>query len=300
MRMIFILVLVSLVAAALFILPLRARPPIRDGGRIPVAASFYVLGEFARAVGGERVEVTTLIPAGGEPHEWEPSPRAVAEVRRAALFIYHGMGLDPWAERLAATLPRSKVLNATDGLPLPRKADGQLDPHVWLDPLLAQEMVQKIAAALNRIDPLGREQYEANKESYARQLRNLDSAYRNSLRSCRIRAVLTTHAFLDYLARRYGFQAIAIGGFSPEGEPSPARMKELVGLARKMRVRAVLTETLVSLRAAEVLAREVGAKVLRFNPLEGLTLEEEARGESYLTIMKKNLAVLREALGCEP
>lgn len=298
MRMIFISALIVLIASTLLILSPRARPPIRAGDRIPVAASFYVLGEFARAVGGGRVEVITLIPAGIEPHEWEPSPRAVATVRRAALFLYHGMGLDPWAEQIAAAIPRAKALKVTEGLSIPQKLDGQRDPHVWLDPLLAREMLERIAAALIQVDPPGRRQYEANATSYARRLLSLDSAYRTALRSCRSRAVLTTHAFLDYLARRYGFQAIAIGGISPEVEPSPARLRELTGLARRMGVRAVLAETLTSQRTAEALAREIGATVLRFNPLEGLTAEEEAKGESYLTIMENNLTVLREALGC--
>lgn len=298
MRVVFISSIILLLTAILAIS--SHVQPQRTGGRIPVVASFYVLGEFTRAVGGDRVEVTTLIPSGGEPHDWEPSPRAVATARRAALFLYHGMGLDPWAERIATSLPRSKVLKVTEGLPLPGKADKQLDPHIWLDPLLAREMVQRIAAALAQIDPPRRRQYEANAAQYARRLLDLDNSYRTSLRSCRSRAVLTTHAFLDYLARRYGFQAIAIGGLSPEVEPSPARLRELTVLARKQGVRAILVETLASPRTAEMLARETGATVLRFNPLEGLTAEEEARGESYLTVMEKNLTALREALGCGP
>jgi zinc transport system substrate-binding protein len=301
------LLLLGLVA----FLRLTPSPPPR-ADRLPVVASFYPLYEFTRQVGGDRVEVTALVPAGVEPHDWEPSPQDMTRLERARLFIYNGAGLEPWAPKLLAAAREGGpvAVNTTEGLALqvadlPRHdhahaapAKGEPDPHVWLDPELARAQVEAIRAALARMDPAGAQVYEANARAFTERLAALHGEFEAGLADCARRELFTSHAAFGYLARRYRLTVIPIMGLTPEAEPSPAELARLVRLARRHRIRYVFTETLLSPRLAETLAREVGAQTLVLNPVEGLTREEEAAGTGYVDLMRQNLRTLRLGLEC--
>ena len=137
----------------------QASPP---DGKPLVVASFYPMYEFARQVAGDRARVVSLVPTGAEPHDWEPSPQDMAEIRRARLFVYNGAGLEPWAEKVKAELDAktTAVVSASARIPLVGK-----DPHVWLDPTLARSEVEAIRAALTQIDPGGAALYEIGRAS---------------------------------------------------------------------------------------------------------------------------------------
>lgn len=264
------------------------------GGRVAVIASFYPLAEFAQRVGGDRVRVTMLVPSGVEPHDYEPTPREIAALTRARVVIYNGAGFEPWLVRLLPEVAgRAVIVNTTQGLPLV-----EMDPHVWLDPLLARQQVERIAQGLIRADPAGRRRYETNANEVSRQLRELHARFSTVLAGCQRTEILTSHAAFGYLARRYGLTQIAISGLAPEAEPAPARLKELVETARRHDVEVIYVETLVSPRFAEVVAREVGAKVRTLNPIEGLTSEERREGKNYFTVMNGNLTQLAQGLDC--
>lgn len=307
--------------ALLLALAVACTQPAARGAGIPVTASFDTLAEFAARVGGSRVDVTTLVPPGAEPHDYEPTPRQLARVNRTRLLIYNGAGFDPWVDRLRRDLPSDAVVvETTAGLPVlrvasdggpaggeatggpvageARTAERAVDPHVWLDPLLAQRQVAAILRGLQTVDPGGADLYARNAARFQAELEALHRRYTATLRDCRQRTFITTHGAFAYLARRYGLRMIAITGLSPEAEPSPARLRALVREARRQGVRVVYTETLVSPRLAETLAREVGARTGVLNPLEGLTPEERRAGRTYLTVMAENLQALAEGLGC--
>jgi zinc transport system substrate-binding protein len=263
-----------------------------------VVASVYPLYEFARQVAGDRADVMVLVPPGVEPHDWEPSPRDVALVQRASVFVHSGTGLDAWSQKLLAGDPsRTVVVDASRGLNLIRSG-GVTDPHVWLDPTLARAQVEAIEAALARADPAGRETYAANARAYVARLDALDRAFRAGLHDCARREVVTAHAAFGYLARRYGLTQLAVMGLSPEGEPNAADLAALVKRARGLKVTHVFFEPLVSPRIAETLGREIGAQPLTLNPVEGLTRPESEAGLGYIEVMQANLANLRTALGC--
>jgi len=278
--------------------------PVAPSGQIRVVASFYPLYEFARQVGGERVSVSSLVPTGVEPHDWEPSPREVVQIYQADLFLYNGAGLEPWADRLVKELGGKSpvVVKATEGMTLRRAEEGSkdspLDPHVWLDPLLAKQQVQAISTALQRLDPDHAQTYATNADAYLRQLDQLHQEYLEGLRDCRSRTLVTTHASFGYLAARYGLTQVAISGLTPEAEPSPGRLAQLARELKARGVTAVYTEPLVSPAVADALAREIGAQVLVLNPIEGLTPAEEAQGKDYLSLMRDNLATMRKGLRC--
>ena len=272
-----------------------------------VVASFYPLYEFAREVAGSTARVVSLVPPGVEPHDWEPSPQDVARVGTARLFVYNGAGLDPWASRLVDP-STSKVpsVKATEGIPLLSASSAarvggkssRPDPHVWLDPVLARSMVETIRDALVKADPVHATIYVKNTNRFTARLQALHEAFEAGLRDCARRDVVTSHAAFSYLARRYDLTVIPVMGLAPEAEPSPAELAAIARFARDRKVQYIFFETLVDPRLAETLAREIGAQTLVFNPIEGVTREQQAAGKGYIALMEENLQHLRTALGC--
>lgn len=284
--------------------------PSRARDRVPVVAAFYPLYEFSRAVGGDRVEVTNLVASGAEPHDYDPSPRDVERIQRARLMVYIGSGFQPGLEKAleaaqAANLTVVDAITVTELLaPPPHHAEGDEealdhDPHIWLDPLLARAIVGKVRDALIQADAAGKDSYTANAQTYSAKLDQLDRDFQQGLTSCARRDFITSHAAFAYLARRYSLTQTAISGLAPEAEPSPARLKAIVDSAREHQATIIFFETLVSPKVAEVVAREIGAKTLVLNPLEGLTPEEERAGKGYIEVQRQNLANLRIALECK-
>lgn len=287
-----------------------------DPGKVQVVATFFPLYDFARQVGGERVEVTCLVPPGVSVHEWEPTARDVRRVLRADLFVYNGAGLEPWVDRVLPEFRGRAVVEATRGLDLmPYKGEGEdhagkeaaaedhhhgsYDPHAWLDPVRAQHYVRQIAAGLSRVDPAGKAYYEARAVAYSERLAALDRAYREAAAHFKRREIVTAHAAFGYLAARYGLRQIPVAGLSPQAEPSPARLQELVTLVRQHGVKYIFFDAAVSPRLAETLAREAGVKSLVLSPAAGLSPEEKSGQKDYLGVMEDNLAVLITALGGE-
>lgn len=274
--------------------------PLPDGKPL-VVASFYPMYEFARQVAAERAQVVSLVPPGVHGHDWEPSPQDVAQVRRARLFVYNGAGFEPWADKLIkeAAGPSTVVVMASQGLTVARAgASGDVDPHVWLDPLLAQRQVEAIRVALERGDPAGKSAYAAHADAYREKLAALDTRFDAGLRDCARRDVVVSHAAFGYLTRRYRLEQVAVTGLAPQAEPSPAALAAIVRTARERKVAAIFVEPLVSPKLAETLAREVGVRLLTLNPIEGVTRQEAAEGAGYIELMARNLESLRDGLGC--
>ena len=264
-----------------------------------VVATIYPLWELTRQVAGDRAEVTSLVPPGVEPHDWEPSPRDVSLVQRASVIVHTGTGLDAWAVRLLASLPpRTTVVNAARGLSLLPQGQS-VDPHVWLDPTLASIQAQTIADGLAQADSAGRPVYLENAKALAARLDALDQAFAAGLRDCARREVVTTHAAFAYLTRRYQLTQVPLMGSAPEAEPSPADLAAIVQTARRLHVTHVFFEPLVSPRLAQTLAREIGATTLALDPIEGVTREQAAASAGYVELMQANLAALRLGLGCK-
>ncbi|HLF40622.1 MAG TPA: zinc ABC transporter substrate-binding protein [Acidimicrobiia bacterium] len=272
----------------------RAQTAAGSTARIQVVAGFYPLAEAARRVGGERVEVANLTPAGAEPHELELSPRQVDRIADADVVFHLGGGFQPAVEETAER-HAARPVDLLRDLPVSRD---EADPHVWLDPVLMMSMVGAVEEALAAADPPGRAAYAANASAYRTELEALDDEFRTGLAGCARRVLVTSHAAFGHLAARYGLEQEAIAGLSPEGEPDPRRLSELVDAVRESGTTTVFSETLTSSRIAETLAREAGVATAVLNPLEGLTDEEIGRGETYASVMRQNLAALRSALGC--
>ncbi|WP_027092577.1 metal ABC transporter substrate-binding protein [Cohnella thermotolerans] len=290
-----------------------AGPESSGGSKLKVVATFYPMYEFSRQVAGDHADVVGLIPAGAEPHDWEPSAKDMAQIGEADLFVYNGI-VEDWAEQALASVanPDRVVVKAIDGIELqegiPEEEEGEahsdehagdehtLDPHVWLDPVLAKREVENIEAAFIQADPAHENDYKANADAYIAKLDELDQAYRDGLKDVKRKDFVTQHAAFGYLAKEYGLTQIPIAGLSPEQEPSPARMAEVVKQAKEMNIRTIFFETLVDPKIADTIAKEVGAKTDVLNPLEGLTDEDKQNNLDYIGIMQNNLAALQKAL----
>ena len=266
------------------------------GGPPQVVASFYPLYEAAVRVGGDRAEVTNLTPPGVEPHDLELATDDVDLLEDADVIVYAGSGFQPGVEEVAERSDAVAV-DVLEGLSLLSSEEGQ-DPHVWLDPELMLAIVRRVESAMIQVDPDEALTYRRNANAYAAELRDLDADFEQGLSTCERDSIVVSHDAFGYLASAYGLQQEAIAGLSPEAEADPVRLDELAELVQSQGVTTVFTETLTSPELAETLAREVGVKTAVLNPIEGLTEEQEAEGEDYISLQRENLSNLREALGC--
>ena len=257
--------------------------------RPTVVAGFYPLAWAAERIAGPGARVVNLTPAGAEPHDLELSPRDVETIRDADLVLYLGHGFQPALEKVVEGRS-GPSLDLLSGQQLVPGAEGDVpDPHVWLDPRRFAEMAPAIGAALHR---------EKAAADLAAELRRLDAEFAAGLGNCHRHEIVTSHAAFGYLAGRYGLRQLALTGLSPEAEPSPKDVEALIDSVRDTDARVVFFETLVSPRLARTVAREAGVATAVLDPLEGLTEDEQAAGEDYLSRMRWNLATLRKALGC--
>ena len=252
-----------------------------SGGKNSVVAAFYPLAYAAERIGGPGFHVENLTPPGAEPHDLELTPREVGRIVNASVVLYLSHGFQPAVSK-AVEQARGRKVDVLAGLPLHGN-----DPHVWLDPLLFARIGTKIGAALRRPS-----------SGFVADMRKLDQTYRDGLRDCKRREIVTSHAAFGYLAARYRLEQVAITGLAPESEPSPQQLAHVVEVVRRTHATTVFFETLVSPRLAETVAREVDARTAVLDPIEGLTPDEQKRGDDYLTLMRRNLVALRKALAC--
>jgi len=272
------------------------RPGGGGGAGIDVVAGFYPLAWVADRIGGDRVTVADLTPAGTEPHDLELTTRQVDDVLDAEVVVVLGAGFQPAVEEAAARRDGATT-EILDELSEGLLADG--DPHVWLDPVLMADVVHVVEDALARADPDHAQAYRRNADDLRAELRRLDETYRAGLASCARDLVVSAHDAFGYLTDRYGLRNEGVAGLSPDAEPDARRLAELADLARDEGVTTVFTEELLSPEIAETLASEAGGlRTDVLNPLEALTGEQRRAGDDYVSVMEDNLAKIRAALGC--
>lgn len=304
--------------------------------KIHVVASFYPMADFAGKVGGDHVVVTNLVPAGTEPHEWEPSPQDIAAIGDADLFVYNGADMEGWVDDTLESIDNSKmqVVEASAGIELRagghdhgRDADkaaeesehaddheaeaaegasehahdheGEHDPHVWLSPKNARMELENIKEGLVRVDPDHKADYEANYEKYAQQFEDLEKEFSARLADAKGKSIVVSHEAYGYLCDAFGLEQMPITGMDAEGEPDAQAMAQIIDFVRANNVKTIFSEDLVSPKVAQAIADETGAACVQLNPLEGLTEEQLAAGDDYLSVMEDNLDKLVAALGEE-
>ena len=303
-KIISVAVILAVVLVAIFFLSSRIPKSDTPNNRIHIVTSFYPLAHIVKVVGGNLVTVRNLVPAGVEPHDFEPSSRDLIEIGNADALVYNGAGLEPWIGKWGqGNTPRPKLaVNMADelkknGVFLFEK-DGIIDPHFWLDPVIIKSEVEIVRDLFIQIDPARKDMFTENAKRYISALDSLDERFRVGLSSCELRDVVVLHEAFGYLASRYKFTATSIEGISPDEEPSPKELARIINLAREKGVKHIFFETVASPKFSELIAREVGGATLVLNPIESLTPDEVQSGEDYISIMGMNLNNLRTAMSC--
>jgi zinc transport system substrate-binding protein len=258
-----------------------------DAGAEPdVVTAFYPLAYAAEQIGGHGLVVANLTPAGVEPHDVELSPRDVERVQAADRVFYVGAGFMPQLEE--ALQGGNNGVDVLAGVPTITGPNG-VDPHVWLDPVRFADVARRIGLELG---------VPEQAERLAARLRELDGELGAGLARCERREIVTAHAAFGYLADRYGLRQMALAGLAPEAEPPARELQGLVDDVRRTGATAVFVEPLASTAVAETVAREAGVTTEVLDPIEGLGEEDLGRGADYFSVMRSNLRVLREVLGC--
>ncbi|MCC6179793.1 MAG: zinc ABC transporter substrate-binding protein [Chloroflexi bacterium] len=259
---------------------------------IEVVTSISPLADLIGNVGGDLVAIATLVPPGGEPETYDPTPADAAAVGRASVFFANGLGLERYLERLpqSAGRPDLEVVTLSDRLPtltsFGQGADEGGNPHLWLDPRNAIQYVEVIRATLSRIDPDHADAYAANAARYTAQLEELDAAIEQQVQTIPPdqRVLVTTHDSLPYFARRYGLTYLAVVSANPEADPSAREYADLVAVVRERQVKAIFGEAGFSERFVSQLAADTGSAFVA--DLYTDTLSQDPPTNTYLGAMQ--------------
>lgn len=289
--------------------------------KLVVVTTLFPLYDFSRSVGGEKSEVSLILPPGVEPHHFEPRPADIARIESADIFIYTGSYMEPWVDRLLKGINRSKfvVVDASAGVQLLRLDDlsadeeahghgrgkggeraGRIDPHIWLDFSNAAQMVDNITSGFVAKDPEGKDFYTGNADAYKGKLREMDKKYRESLSHCQGKVIVHAgHFAFGYLAKRYGLGYVsAYSGVSLDQEPTPRRLIEITDRVKRYGLRYIFYEEMITPKVAEAISGETGASLLMLHASHNITKEEMEGGVTFLSLMEKNLENLRAGLKC--
>lgn len=288
-----------------------------ESDKLQVVTTFYPMYDFTKQVAQDDAEVSMLLEAGMEVHSFEPSSQMIAEIQDADVFIYNSPEMETWVPDVLASIDTSDmvVICASDAIML-LEYEGEahahdheseeeganaghshtVDPHVWLDPVLAQTEVSTIAEGLAEADPDNAEDYLENAGIYNGKLNELDEAYRAAFEGTENRTFVTQHAAFAYLAARYDLNQISVTGLNAEVEPSAAALATLSDYVKANNISHIYFENNASSQTAETLAEEVGVELAVLSPLEGITEEDQKKGSDYISVMLDNLEALKKSI----
>lgn len=307
------------------------KPADADPERVEVVAAFYPLQFLAEQIGGDAVAVSNLVKPGAEPHDVELSPSQVGEVAGAELIVYL-KGFQPQVDEAVQQNAADRAFDVTTVEPLldataaghdhdhdhghegegegghegeggaetPADPDhaadaGSKDPHLWLDPTRLATVGDQLADRLAQADPEHADEYTARATELRGKLDQLDAEFAAGLKNCQRREIVVSHTAFGYLTTRYQLEQIGVTGLSPEHEPSPQRLAEVIEEAKEHQATTIFFETLVSPKVAETIAAQVGAETAVLDPLEGLVADNNG---DYFSVMRANLATLQTGLDC--
>ena len=281
-----------------------------ENSKLQVITSATFLYEFSQNIGKEMIDVTLLVPMGADPHDWEPTIRDREKLQKADVIIVNGIGYEHWLDSFdsndnqgilvdtsngISTLDSEKHDDHTkeddhDGHEEDKHNHGDLDPHIWLNPVYAQLQVKNIANALSNSDPTNKNYYQSNAAIYNKELDLLDSKIRTELSGCKT-DFITFHNAFSYFSEEYGLtQHTIISSNDSHGEVTPQTLENIISLARELNIKIIFAEESASTKTSQVIADEIGGKVLVLSPLEIVS------DETYVEKMTQNLDSLKDAL----
>ena len=277
-------------------------------GKLEIVTTFYPMYDFTKNIVGDEANVDLMVPAGSEPHDYEPSAKDMAKAHDADVFVYHNENMESWVPKAKESWKKAgpNVVEGTkDMILLPGSEEEdhdhgeedhhhELDPHTWVSPKMAIKEVSNIKDQLVKLYPKKAKVFETNAEKYLTKLKRLDADYTTSLKEAKQKSFVTQHAAFGYLALDYGLIQVPIAGLSPEEEPSSGRLAELKEYVKKNKINYIYFEKNANDKIAKTLANEAGIKLEVLNPLESLIKEQMNNGEDYVSVMEDNLKALEK------
>ena len=268
--------------------------------KLPVIASFSILGDLVRVVGGERVSVTTLVGPDEDAHVFEPRPADVKAIAQTRLLVTNGLGFEPWAQKLAKSAGyKGPSVVASQGVKprqLPAEKGHQhaeTDPHAWQDPGNVMLYVRNIAAALAKVDPAGASVYQAHSDAYVKELQTLDDWAKSQFAALPPpkRQVITSHDAFGYFGAHYQIKFLAPQGMSTDMEPSAKEVAGLIQQIQREKIKAVFIENMSAPKLLAQLSKDAGVTVGPTLYVDALSTPQGPAG-SYLQLMRHNVTQL--------
>jgi zinc transport system substrate-binding protein len=239
--------------------------------RLKIVTTVAPLEEFIKAVGGDEVKVSVMVPPGAEPHTFEPTPSQMRQVAQANVYVQNGAGLEFWMDRILQANGNMSIIDSSRGVDLIHENPEEIDPHIWVSLRNAAVQVKNICAGLVQADPANKEYYEQNRDNYLRKLEDLDAEFNGTFSSKEKRVFVVHHPAWTYFARDYGLEQVSL--MENEKEPGPRYLGEVVDLARKNNITTIFVEPEFNPKSAEVIAREMNASIIYLDPLAGNYLD---------------------------
>ncbi|MBE3596130.1 MAG: zinc ABC transporter substrate-binding protein [Hydrogenibacillus sp.] len=299
-------------------LPTAERPA--EGQVIRAVATIFPIYDLVRQIGGDAVAVAQLVPPGAEPHAFEPSPSDIRKISDADVFFYVGAGFERWLDNVRDNIDadRTMLVDVSQGIDLlsghahdhgDEHGDGHaedharaatVDPHIWLSIANVKTIGQTIAKALSERDPGHGADFQANYDRLVQALDALDRDFREGLKEAKTKRFIVAHQAFGYLARDYGLEQRAISGLSPEAEPTPKEMIEIINEIKAENIRYIGFESLNESPVAKQIQRETGAIAVELSPIENVSKEAFADGIHYQDLLKRNFDTLLIMLEARP
>ena len=313
--LIFIFVSILIFSACVYIAkPKDGKKSVSD--KIKIVATLYPQYDFAKQIGGEKVEVSMLLTPGTETHTYEPTPQDIINVNDSDVFVYTGKYMEPWADRIISSVDsNTKVLDASQNTNMIKSEDDEehdeheeenhnhehhheYDPHIWLDPNNAVIMVENITNQLCSIDAENADYYKSNWETLISEIRQVDADIESLVNNSKNKKIAFGGTFAyAYFVNRYGLEYVtAYDSCGESAEPSVAKVKEVIDYMRENNIKVVFYQELSAGKIADSIASETGAKKLIFHTIHNASQDEINNGETYVSLMKKNLENLKIAL----
>lgn len=280
---------------------------IAEDGILDVYTTVYPLQYFTEEIGKEFVKVQTIYPPGSDEHTFEPSQKDMMKLADSDLFIYVGLGLEGFVDKAKQTLKNEEVVLLPAGENIKHLEEhkapdddghhhGDIDPHVWIDPVYAKELAEAIKNELSKQLPTHKEEFEKNYEQLASDLDDLNTRFEALVKNAKHKEIIVSHAAYGYWEKRYGIKQLSISGLSSSSEPTQRELKQIIKTAQENDLNYVFLEQNVSTKLAEVVRKEIKAEPLYLHNLSVLTDADIKDKRTYFSIMNDNLKALETAL----
>ncbi|WP_400194850.1 metal ABC transporter solute-binding protein, Zn/Mn family [Lysinibacillus telephonicus] len=298
--------------------------------KLNIYTTVYPLSYFAERIGGDYVNVSSIYPPGANEHTFEPTQQDMMKLADSDLFFYIGLGLEGFVENAKETLENENVklvaaadsvsdekLNATTEHEHAHEEEehehaedehaheegshdehnhGDIDPHIWLSPTIAQDLALSIKNELVEALPEQEKTFNDNYNQLVSELESLDQDLKKMSSEAATKTFFISHASFGYIAQTYGLEQVAVAGLNSQSEPSQKELTQIVEQAKELNIKYILFEQNVSSKLASVIQKEVGADTLTLHNLSVLTEDDIKNNETYFTLMEKNIDTLQKAL----